>query len=116
MNGRKKVVLPPPAPNPQPGSLTTKDLNQTQVDKHKANKEIYRYILGDCEKKIKFHNSLGNTQTILRIPYMLFDKPLYNITHAIMYVIRKLKKNGFVIGNVYENMIQISWMKTNLKE
>ena len=109
---KRKKEFKEVVPTNEPGNLTTKDLNQTQIDKHKANKEIYRSILGDCEKKIKFQNSIGNIQTILRIPYMLFDKPLFNITHAMLYVIKKLKKNGFTIINVHENCIQVSWKKS----
>ena len=99
MNKRNKKSrdLPAVVTPSDPGKLTVKELNQTQIDKHKANKEIYRTILGECEKKIKFQNSIGNTQTVLRIPYMMFDKPLYNITHAMMYTIKKLKNNGFNI-------------------
>ena len=107
MSKRNKVTII--EPQPKIGSLTAKQLQQTTKDKHKVNKEIYRTILADCEKKIKYQNSLGNSQTILRIPFMLFDKPLYNITHAIMYVMKKLKENGFTMMNIYENNIQVKW-------
>ena len=40
---------------------------------------------------------------------MKFDTPLYNITHAMMYVIRKLKENGFKIANVHENGLHVMW-------
>ena len=91
------------------GNLTVNELQETEKNKHKINKEIYRTILSDCEKRIKSQNSIGNSQMIIRIPFMLFDKPLYNITHAMMYVIKKLKENGFTIVNIYENNIQIKW-------
>jgi hypothetical protein len=89
--------------------LTAKELQDTEKERHKKNKEIYRSILEDCEKKIRYHNSIGNKQTVVKIPYMKFDTPLYNITHAMLYVIRKLKKSGFTIANVHENGIHVKW-------
>ena len=94
---------------PNKGGLTVSELQETEKNKHRINKEIYRTILADCEKRIKSQNSIGNSQMILRIPFMLFDKPLYNITHAMLYVIKKLKENGFTIMNIHENNIQIKW-------
>lgn len=108
MKTKTKVTVIEPQSSSKKG-LTASDLIQTQKDKHKQNKEIYKGILVDCEKKIKYQNSLGNTQTVIKIPYMKFDTPLYNITHAMMYVIRKLKKNGFRIANVHENGLHIMW-------
>lgn len=91
------------------GYLTALELKEKEKERHKQNKEIYRSILADCEKKIKYQNSIGNKRTLLKIPYMKFDTPLYNITHAMLYVIRKLKQNGFIMINIYENEIYISW-------
>ena len=108
MKSKKKVTINEPSRSTEK-RLTATDLNQTQKDKHKQNKEIYRSILADCEKKIKYQNSLGNTQTVFKVPYMKFDTPLYNITHAMMYVIRKLKENGFKIANVHENGLHVMW-------
>jgi len=94
---------------PSEKRLTAQDLRQRDVVRHKKNKETYRGILADCEKRIKYHNGLGNNQTIIKVPSMKFDTPPYDITHAMMYVIRKLKKNGFKINNIRENEIYISW-------
>lgn len=98
-----------PAKDAQVGTLTVKDLQQKEKDRHKMNKETYREILKDCENRIRYHSSLGNKRLLLKIPYVKFDRPLYDITHAIMYVIQKLKKNGFTIVNVHENGVYISW-------
>ena len=109
MKVKKEVTIYETPLNKSSDRLTAKDLSQTQKDKHKANKEIYKGILLDCEKKIKYQNSIGNSQTVIKIPYMKFDTPLYDITHAMMYVIRKLKENGFKIANIYENGLHVIW-------
>ena len=110
MKSKKKVTInEPQSSGSSEKRLTTNDLTQTQKDKHKQNKKIYKGILADCEKKIKYQNSLGNSQTVIKIPYMKFDTPLYDITHAMMYVIRKLKENGFKIANIHENGLHVMW-------
>lgn len=93
--------------------LNAKDLSYVQENRHKQNKEIYKNILKDIESKIKFQNEIGNSKTIVKIPYMKLGYPIYNVTHAMMYVLRKLSKNGFIIGNIHENAILVMW---NIKE
>ena len=96
--------------------LNAKDLLHIQENKHKKNKEIYRQILKDIENKIKFQNEIGNTKAIVKIPYMKIGYPIYNITHAMMYVLNKLNKHGFSIGNIQENSILILWNQPDKKE
>ena len=89
--------------------LTAQELHNKDKEKHRQNKLIYKSILVDCEKRIRHYNLLGNKQTVLSVPYMKFDTPLYDVTHAMMYVMKKLKENGFVIANVHENRIHVTW-------
>lgn len=89
--------------------LKADDLNKIQKEKHKINKQIYKTILEDSEKKIKYNNSLGNTTAIITIPYIKLGYPIYNVTHAMMYVIKKLTKQGFKINGFQENKIFIDW-------
>ena len=89
--------------------LKVEDLNKIQKEKHKINKQIYKTILEDSEKKIKYNNSLGNTTAVITIPYMKLGYPIYNVTHAMMYVTRKLTKQGFQIHGIQENKIYVNW-------
>jgi len=89
--------------------LKANSLDNVSENRHKANKKIYKQLLLTCEKKIENQNSLGNSFTILTIPSFQAGLPLYNITHAIMYIIRKLSQNGFTINGVYNNCVMLSW-------
>ena len=89
--------------------LKVEDLKQIQKERHKLNKKIYKNILKDVEEKIKSKNNIGLTRSFITIPYIKIGYPIYNITHAMMYVIKKLTQQGFQIGNIYENKILILW-------
>ena len=96
-------------------TLNANDLKPVSNDKHKNNRLIYKSILEDCEKRIKYYNSLGLNEGVVKIPYMKIGLPLYNTTHAMMYVIMKLSKQNFKIGYIYENTIHVSW-KVRIKK
>jgi len=90
-------------------TLNANDLKPISQDKHKNNRILYKSLLEDCEKRIKHFNSLGLNEGIIKIPYMKLGYPLFNMTHAIMYIIRKLTKQSFKIGYIYENTMHVSW-------
>ena len=93
--------------------INAKELQKEQKQKHDFNRNIYKQLLEDCSTKIQSQNKLGNVSIVLRIPYMKMGLPGYNITHAKMYIIRKLKEAGYIIHNVHENCIHIAWNKVN---
>lgn len=96
--------------------INVKELHKEQKQKHDFNRNIYKQLLEDCNAKIKAQNKLGNISIVLRIPYMKIGLPVYNITHAIMYIIRKLKQADYTIHNVHENCIHVAWNKVEQKK
>ena len=91
--------------------LNVNDLKEKQKKRIYNNRELYKEILEICEKKIIYRNSIGGDKAKFKIPYLIVGKPIYNVTHAMMYVIRKLKKQGFTIESVHENEIEVYWGK-----
>ena len=98
------------------GRLHANDLEKKQKEKHKENHKIYKQLLEDCEKKIEYQSSIGNTLFVYQVPYMKMGFPIYNITHAIMYIIRKLKENGFQVMNLIENKLFITIEKNKKQQ
>ena len=89
--------------------LYAKDLIQTQSEKKKMKKEIFKLILEDIYTKIKRKNNDGIRFLKIVIPLMKIGYPLYNIHTAVAYICDKLQKGGFQISILDTNTLEIKW-------
>lgn len=76
--------------------------------------KVYDEILKDCHAKIKGSAKLNGsiTECSFNVPPFKFGLPVYNQKACIIYIVDKLKKNGFTV-KVDEDtlLLYISWAK-----
>jgi hypothetical protein len=75
--------------------------------------KIYDKLLGICYKKIKSSNFGDKNKCVCvhKVPPFMFGLPVYDLNTAIIYIIDKLKHNGFDAYFNEPNEIHISWRK-----
>ena len=59
--------------------------------------KIYDRLLQNCHKKIKSSSNGDKNKCVCvyKVPPFTFGEPVYNLNTAIIYIIDKLKENGF---------------------
>ncbi|ULY68524.1 hypothetical protein [Chlorella virus XW01] len=89
--------------------VKAKDLIKSQEDKKKLKEKTYRKILERIEKKISIASNSDFYYTYYEIPEFILGLPLYSIKDCILYVKKKLEKNGFKVLISEPNILLISW-------
>tara|TARA_B100001094_G_scaffold280655_1_gene291610 strand:+ start:8991 stop:9320 length:330 start_codon:yes stop_codon:yes gene_type:complete len=95
--------------------LHVSDLNKTSLKKVNSNKKIYNTLLEKCYSQIKQKNENMITNMIYILPPFGLGLPLYNMDHAMLYIMRKLDKGGFYIRLCSQNKLYIDWNKNVVK-
>jgi hypothetical protein len=88
-------------------------LIHTSKVKQRRRIKIYDTLLESCYKKIKSSNNGDKNKCVCvhRVPPFIFGTPVYDLNTAIIYIIDKLKRNGFDVHFTEPNIIHISWKK-----
>jgi len=73
--------------------------------------QIYQKILNRIHKKIKLTSRLRYDEPYIFyvIPEFVIGVPRYDVKHCTLYIIDKLKSNGFITKYTHPNMLFISW-------
>ena len=96
--------------------LHVSELKNTSLKKAKSNKQVYKTLLEKCYTQIKQKNDNCATNTIFTLPPFSLGLPLYNMDHAVLYILRKLQQGGFYIRVLTQNKIYIDWDQTLMKQ
>ena len=91
--------------------LKASELHSVRDDKTKRNREMYKQLFEDVCKKIRKVNMKGSYTLMHSVKYITVGLPLYNVDHAVLYIIRKLTKGGFEVQRITENTIYITWSR-----
>ena len=97
------------------------DINVTQlydsVLKHRAIKyKTYESVLKQCHKRIKRHAENFKLSCIYSVPRFIIGTPLYKYDELKTYLVNSLKKSGFEIKWVNDQVMYISWDLQNKKK
>ena len=85
-------------------------INEIKEKKKKIKKEINDTVYKLCKKTIILYAKNNKYECLYTIPYFIFGLPKYNIEEVSLFVINKLKKNGFQnIIFIKPNFIYINW-------
>jgi hypothetical protein len=84
------------------------DLIKEQTERDKKKNIIYKKIYKRIEVKVQQASLANLYECWYEIPEFILNLPLYNLEDCKIYIINKLKKNGFKTGE-YINNIWISW-------
>ena len=72
-------------------------------------KQIYKKILEQCKDRILQYTGCNKYCCIFDIPIWKVGEPLYEWDKATSYVMKKLRKEGFVVTHVGYNKIFVNW-------
>jgi hypothetical protein len=85
------------------------DILSEQCERKKKKTKIYKKIYKLVERKIIDCSKVNNTGCYFTVPLFLINIPIYCVNECKIYLIQKLKKDGFKINNLDNNIIYISW-------
>lgn len=98
--------------------ISAKELAERNKHKNEIKKEIYTRILTQMCRKIEFAHTLGKTHTELRIPEFIFGYPMYDMSHATVFIFRQLKRLGYRTSVLDVGRLYVAWgeKKVNLSK
>jgi hypothetical protein len=89
------------------------DLINEQRERDKLKNKTYKKIYKRIETKIIQSSTMNLYECWYQIPEFLFNVPLYNLDGCKLYLINKIKEDGFKVHFTGDNnnIIVISWKK-----
>lgn len=70
---------------------------------------MYMTILTDVLKRIQKRDNEHRSNTVYRVPFIVYGNPGYNITKATYHIMRQLTKAGYLVFPYENNMLYIDW-------
>jgi len=89
------------------------DIQKKQYEKDKRRLEIYSKILHKCYYKINSTSDNEYEHCFFRVPEYVMGSPIYNLTKCVIFLLQKLRENGFKCKYCHPFMIYISWGHKN---
>ncbi len=90
-------------------SVSVKDINNLMTSKQKNKVVIFEKIYDMCQTQIIKYAKNDKYRCFYEVPEFILGMPLYNLNQAIIHVLEKLKKNGFMVKYYFPNHLYISW-------
>lgn len=92
--------------------VSASDISQIHQAKRDIRKEIYRKILEQFSKKIKYNAQLNQTSASLMVPVVVVGYPTFDRPLAATYLERQLRNGGYVTRRLNEVTIFVQWGTT----
>ena len=92
--------------------VSANDISQIHQAKKDIRKEIYRKILEQFSKKIKYNAQLNQTSASLMVPVVVVGYPTFDRPLAATYLERQLRNGGYVTRRLNEVTILVHWGTT----
>ena len=89
------------------------DIQKKQYEKDKKRLEIYNKILQKCYYKINSTSDNEYEHCFFRVPEYVMGSPIYNLTKCVIFLLQKLRENGFKCKYCHPFMLYISWAHKN---
>lgn len=85
------------------------ELRRRHQERRSQAKQVYRTILTDVLKHIHKRDSEHRSNTVYRVPFIVYGNPGYNITKATYHIMRQLTKAGYFVFPYENNLLYIDW-------
>jgi len=89
--------------------LNIYSLNNIRDQKQINKLEIYKKVLKKCHHRIKICANKGESHCFYIIPEFIYGIPKYNTLNCALYIVNKLRQNGFNVSFTYPNLVFINW-------
>jgi hypothetical protein len=97
-------------------SINVNDIENFHKEKIKKWIKVYEKVLGNCYRKIREHAMRDQKYCFFSVPEYIAGFPLFNITHCVCFIIKKLNQAGFQTKLISPNIIYIHWAVENQYE
>lgn len=89
--------------------LSVHEVNKVIDNKRKDKFAIFETISEKCHKYIVKYAKNERYRCFFEVPEFILGTPIYNLNAAIMYLMNKLSKNGYLVKYFFPNYLYISW-------
>ena len=89
--------------------IRASDLRNQDRERRAIKKETFKQILESFMRKIKTASELGDKFVFLTVPPVVFGYPLYTVNEARVYLGRQLHLLGYIVREVSENELCVTW-------
>jgi len=90
-------------------SINVFDIQKKQHDKDKFRCYLFERILERCYIKIKRASDNEHSYCFYQVPEYIPGEPLYNLTKCVVFILKKLRNNGFNCKYCHPYLIFVSW-------
>jgi hypothetical protein len=84
-------------------------------EKKQKTHEAYEKVLSICQKRIKDAAEGQRTKTFMVVPEFIVGYPIFDMNMCLDYVVKTLKKNGFLVEYIFPKMLYVSWDLDEIK-
>lgn len=81
-------------------------IKEISKERRQIRKQAFKFILEMCHNKINSLAYTGTTNCWFELPSLIFGYPKYSMDECSEYLIKKLKKDGFVVDLIKQNYLQ----------
>lgn len=97
-------------------SLTVYEL-YNQLDKKKVSRsKSFEKVVEICFNKIRSATEKEHLRIVFDVPEYVLGLPVYNLNDCTLYIMEKLKTNGFLVRYYFPKTLYISWDLDELTE
>ena len=94
-------------------NINIMDIQKKQYNRELRRRNIYNTLLEQCFRKIESTANNEHEHCFYRIPEYIMGVPIYNLTKSVIYILQKLRENGFKCKYCHPFMIYVSWKHKN---
>jgi Family of unknown function (DUF5759) len=89
--------------------LSAHEVNKVIENKKREKVATYETITTICQKLIVKYAKHEKYRCFFAVPEFILGTPIYNLNAAIIYLMNKLSKNGYLVKYYFPNYLYISW-------
>lgn len=89
--------------------VTAESLQKYRETRRATNHETYKHIFQGACNKLQRAAQAGAVRCRIHVPAFVFGRPMYDVSHAVKYVHRKLLKRGFGVEPESPQILHVSW-------
>lgn len=94
---------------------TVEKLHYTEILNDEKVKKKYTELFQQAYAELQILAEQNIHNYVYRVPYIDINEPLYDITDAVFFLIKKFRAKGFYVRYCFPNFLYISW-KASEKE
>ncbi len=92
------------------------ELHRTINEKKQRKSECYEKVLEICHKKVITATEHKQLRILFEVPEYVYGFPIFDINECIIFLLKNLKSNGFLVKYYFPKILYISWDFDEIKK